>query len=225
MMVGVAAFLSLFRGFNRSHQKGVASSRPAGSSLSRSPAGTHTHRALRRSAAQTHTVGLHSVNYQERNMLNLQNESDSEQIYNPPVWRLLLAVYVVPVAGMFLGWFSSYLPEILNGRLDKWLDNSSFFLSFAFGAAIWTFLLIGLNRDWYAIKIDKVSISGQANLGGRKVILRSELDKEKTRLRTTTDKLFRVWNVWDKNGNKIAIQGLFFPSEQIADIFKAIGCE
>ncbi|HLO30167.1 MAG TPA: hypothetical protein VK249_13570 [Anaerolineales bacterium] len=173
----------------------------------------------------TPAVGLHSVNYQERNMSNLQNESDSEQIYNPPVWLLFLAVYVVSVAGVFLGWFSSYLPEILNGRLDKWLDNSSFFLSFAFGAAIWTFLLIGLNRDWYAIKIDKVSISGQANLGGRKVILRSELDKEKTRLRTTTEKLFRVWNVWDKNGNKIAIQGLFFPSEQIADIFKAIGCE
>ncbi len=158
-------------------------------------------------------------------MSDLQDASDGEQIYNPPVWRLLLAVYGIPVAGVFLGWFSSYLPEILNGRPDQWLNNSSFFLSVAFGAAIWTFLLVGLNRDWYAIKIDEVSISGQANFGGRKVILRSELDKERTQLRTATDKLFRVWTVWDRHGNKIAIQGLFFPRGQIVDIFKAIGCE
>lgn len=158
-------------------------------------------------------------------MSNIQNESGRQQVYSPPVWRLLLVVYVLPVTGVFLGWFSRYLPEILNGRPDKWLHNSSFFLSFAFGAAIWTFLLVGLNRDWYAIKIDNISISGQANFGGRKVILRSELDRERTQLQTALDKLFRVWKVWDKNGNKITVQGLLFSRDQIANILKAIDCE
>ncbi len=158
-------------------------------------------------------------------MTSLQGESDSEQIYNPPVWRLLLIIYVLPVVGSFLGWFVDHNSEILSGRLDKLWDSTPIFLIVAFVAIIWSFLLIGLNRDWYAIKIDKVSISGQASFGGRTVILLNELDKERTRLRAATIKLFRVWIIWDKLGNKIAIPEFLFLNDQIADILKAIGCE
>ncbi len=158
-------------------------------------------------------------------MPNFRSESDSQQVYNPPVWRLLLVIYVIPVTGALLGWVIRYSPEIWNGRPDKWLQNSSFFLVFAFGAAIWTILLVGLNRDWFAIKIDHVSIAGQANFGGRKVVLRTELDKDRTRQRTGIDKLFGVWKVWDKEGNQIVIQGLLFSSHQIARILRAIDCE
>jgi hypothetical protein len=129
------------------------------------------------------------------------------------------------VAAAFLGWVSAFLPEIWNGRLDQWWENASFLVSFTAAAALWSFLLIGFNRDWYAIKIDKVSISGQANLGGRKVILRDELDREKTRRRTMIDKLLKTWKIWDKNGNKIIIQELYFLDDQIEDILKTIGCE
>lgn len=156
-------------------------------------------------------------------MANLVSESSSGHIYNPPLWRLLLGVFVLPVAAAFWGWISWNLPDILSGRFDRWLDSASFLISFSLAAVFWSCLLIGFNRDWFAIIIDRDAISGPASLGGRKVIRRSELDRERTQRQNALDKLFRIRKVWDQKGNSIMINKLYFRDDQLEEMQKLIG--
>ncbi len=158
-------------------------------------------------------------------MSTVANTSHDKRTYNPPVWRLLLFYFALPVTAALLGWVSRYLWDILNGRPENWLGISSSILTLAFAWAFWSFLLIGFNRDWFAIEIDDVSISGQASFGGRRVLLLNELDVEKSKRRTSLDRLSKVWTIWDKKRNRISINGWLFTDDQIAEILGILGLD
>ncbi len=156
-------------------------------------------------------------------MSAVENKSDNKQTYTPSVWRLLLVLCVLPVTATFLGWLSMYSLNILNGRVEKWLDVSGLLINAVIASAFWSLLLIGFNRDWFAIEIDDSSISGQAIFGGRRMLLLNELDVEKTKQRTILDKLCKEWTIWDKKKNKIVINGWLFPDDQITEILRILG--
>jgi hypothetical protein len=154
-----------------------------------------------------------------------KNYPGNEKIYIPPVWRLLLIHLVLPIIATLIGWFSRFLIDIWRGGVQNGLEGLDVIQNTVIVWAIISILLVGFNRDWFAIGINDASISGQAPLGGRVVLLLSEIDMRKTSQRTAVDRLFKVWKVWDIRRNKVIINGYYFQDDQMSEILHTLGLE
>lgn len=157
-------------------------------------------------------------------MLQAQSRSDLERTYIPSVRRLLLVNYLLPIAAAMFGVVISYVPELLQGIDVNWRSSVSVLEAYLLAATVANLLLIGLNRDWFAIKIDAETISGPALFGGRKSIRRTEIDQKKTAQQSGVAKLLGSRQVSDTCGNNISLSGLYFSSEQINEILANVGC-
>jgi hypothetical protein len=149
-------------------------------------------------------------------------KSEDEHLYNPSVWRLVIFLYVFPFALYLIGWSASYLTDSLQGRTVEINEGLSLFRGFVIGLTLFNILIIGFNRDYYAIKINSHSISGPTPAFGTKTISLDQLDYLRTVNQRGLERLLRVRRIWDTKGNSFSFIELFFKPEQIRDILKEL---
>ena len=149
----------------------------------------------------------------------------TEHVYTPPLRRLILAYYLLPIAASLVGWLVRLFVDALQGDPIDWIYLISWIAGFVSIWSLMSFIWIGLNCNWFVIKVDPTSISGGASLGGRKSILLSQIDRVRTQKQSWWHWLFHYRQIWDMNGKSISLSELYFPREQVIAILTEIGCE
>jgi hypothetical protein len=150
--------------------------------------------------------------------------NEGERIFVPSCWRMIVmhtgATVVISIVGLFV---SSAIFILLCKPIDLMLAIG--FLSILDFSGLFFFtLLYSLNRDLFSIKIDSISVTGPHRFCARH-ILRNEIDPARSMHRNLIDRFIQHWHVRDTDGIGIAISGLDFRADEIAEILKTIGLE
>ena len=148
---------------------------------------------------------------------------DTERIYMPSIKRMLCFYYLLPIAASILIQAVGYLPDILQGQPIQWTEGISSFIGSVGALTIMSFLMIGLNRDWLAIKMDANTVSGPTIFGGRKSIQRDQIDLKRTQQKNAWHRFTGSRQIWDIGGHKISLPIWDFSPEQIAEILAQVG--
>lgn len=150
---------------------------------------------------------------------------NTERIFRPPLKRLMLSKVLFLVLPMVLGNFVRQFIDVLKGRPFDWIDLQTTLFGALIGMLIYISLWVGLNLDWFTIKIGENEISGPTAWGGRQSILRSQIDRARTLEQNWLQRLGRERGIWDTQGNRFTLDEWNFSPEQVAEILAMIGCE
>ena len=126
---------------------------------------------------------------------------------------------------MLLGNLIRQFIDVLKGNPFDWIDLQITVFGALIGILTGISLWVGLNLDWFTIKISENEISGPTDWGGRRSILLSQIDRARTLEQNWLQRLSRVRGIWDTQGNHFTLDEWNFSPEQIAEILAMIGCE